>query len=812
MRLRLSSGVGIVLCGIAWALAGTGPNTVQPAPGEARAAAERSDNAFARANPGYKERAGAFYEKEYLGKALDQLAKAAELTDERKTAARKILRTFIDDWLESYVSGGGHINSENLAHCLALMDERFQGELSQAGHKAYLAWRKDETGGSNALAFLMNPRFAVRRIPAATPERDDASRPEANRTVDWGRAAATVLPMLLKRSLLELSDELAANIETADAETLIVSLDVFLRAGEAERVSEVIPLLGKAAGIGRPDGAVAERLLKQGWHEQARLWFDTFFTWCPSDAEMKPFLTWMAEKEGQAATEAWLRAKSQQEQETHRYWGGQWSRLYWHQLAAWGKLSAYVASLRQGLQDKPDDVGLAFAYLGARAALSEAERPSPAWLAEALRLEHALDNFVLARWFASERDYTAAVHFYDKSLACRVTDYDRQWFNAASMSSMYVPAAEVETVLRRWAKAGLAKACFQDRRLDRAQKLVEELTGKKDGTLEDLGPYLFAGQVQAASGQRVVEGRIKEAEKEQKDSVRYWLNRARYYLGRKEKEQAEQAYQSAMKLPADSFRWEVVGDYGVFMEGEKRYKDAERLYRDEIARVGVPSAEFWLSRLTGLHGKGGVQAGWDEPLVWSWLKAQKAAGFHQAGQMWLERLARQADDWAAFERKARELAGDAPPPALQYCLGRILYRHSASREAAEMMTSAYGRWPRDAYPPARRAGDDVLRVLLEQADSKAAEAVADGLLKDPQCGLDPRWLGGTAVEAAGHGALDLAMRLWERKAALDLTDQEGLEALAAAGLRARLAEFYGGLSQKAPNNKAVEAALAKLRK
>jgi len=813
MRLHLLYGVGIVLCVIALALAGTGPSTAQPTTGEAKAPAERSDNSFASANPNYKERAGAFYEKEYLGKALDQLATAAELADEQKTAARKILRAFIDDWLENYVSGNGHISRENPARCLALMDERFQGELSQAGHEAYLAWRKDETGGNNALAFLMNPRFAIQQTPAKTPEPNDATSLKTKSTLDWGRVSATVPPMLLKRDLLEISDELAAKMETADTETLIVSLEVFLRAGQPERISKVIPLLGKADGIGRPDGAVVERLLKQRWHEQARLWFNTFFTWCPSDREMKPFLTWMVEKEGQAATEAWLQEKSQREPESHRYWGGQWSRLYWHQLAAWGKLSAHVACLRQGIQEKPNDPDLAFAYLGARSVLPEAERPSPAWLVEALRLEHALDNFVLARRFAYDKDYRAVIHLYDQSLACPITDYDRQWFNTPNMLwSIYVPPEQVETVLRRWTKAGLAQACFEDKRLDRAQKLVEELTGKKDGTLEDLGPYLLTGQVQEASGQRVVEGRIKKAEEERKDSVRYWLNRAQYYLGRNEKEQAEQAYQSAMNLPADSLRWEVVRDYGQFMEQDKRYKDAERLYRDEIDRVGVQDVEFWLHRLAGLDGKDGVRVGWDEPLIWSWLNKQKEAGFHQRGQDWLERLSRQTNDWASFEKKARDLAAEPSPTPLQYCLGRILYRHGQSREGVQMMTSAYSHWPKHGYPPVRKVGDYLLRVLLEQADLKAAEAIADGLLEEPLCGSNPRWLGDIAVKAAGHGAADLAMRLWERKAALDLVDQEGLEVLAAAGLRAKLHQFYSDLAKKAPDNKSIEAALAKLKK
>jgi hypothetical protein len=805
------TGFGLALA-LAAATAIGGPTASQPTSSEADATTEKADNPFAEANPGYKERAGKFYEKEYLGRALDQLATAAELTDEQKVAARRILTAFIYDWLESYVGGNGHISIESLSCCLALMDERFEGELSRGGHKAYLAWRKDETGGKNALAFLMNPRFA-NHAATETPKPDAVLRLETKNTVDWGRASASVPPMLLKRSLLEVSDELAAKMETADAETLIVSLEVFLRAGQPERVSKVVPLLlGKAAEIGHPDGAVTERLLRHGWHEQLRLWFDAFFTWCPSHQEMKPFLTWVVEKEGQAATEAWLRAKSQREQKSQRYWGGQWSRLYWLQLKEWGMLGKHVAGLRQEIEEKPTVADLALEYLSARATLPDTEQPSPVWLVEVLKLEHPLDNFVLARWFASDRNYTAAIHFYDQSLACPVSDYDRQWFNAASMSSMYVPAEQVETMLRRWIKAGLVKACFRAQKLDRAQKLVEELTGKKDGTLEDLGPYLFAGQVQAASGQKVVEGRIKAAQEEQKDSVRYWLNRAGYYTGRGKNEQADKAYQSAMKLPADKLRSDVVRDYAWFMQGQKRYQEADRLYRNEIDRVGIENAESWLRRLTGLDGKGGVRFGWDEPLIWSWLETQKKTRFYQSAQTRLEQLSRQTDDWAAFEQKARELAGENPPPALQYCLGRILYRHRASREAVEMMTSAYARWPKDASPPARNVGDNVLRVLLEQGNSKAAEAVTDGLLNDSQCGLNPQWLGDIAVKAASHGATDLAMRLWKRKAGLDLMNQEGLEALPAAGLRNQLREFYSDLSEEAPNNKAIATALTRLKK
>ncbi len=168
MRLHPRYVAGIVLCGVVCALGGNGLAATDP-----QTPPDGPDNAFARANPNYRARAGAFYEKEYLGKALDQLAAAGQLTDAQKAVARRIVRGFIDDWLESYVSGDGRISRRDLARCLALMDERFREELSPAGYGAYLRWRKDETGDANALAFLMNSRFAVRRRMATKPALND---------------------------------------------------------------------------------------------------------------------------------------------------------------------------------------------------------------------------------------------------------------------------------------------------------------------------------------------------------------------------------------------------------------------------------------------------------------------------------------------------------------------------------------------------------------------------------------------------------------------------------------------------------------
>lgn len=113
------------------------------------------DNAFARQNPGYKERAGKFYEKEYLDKAVEQLAEWASLSEEQVPVAQAILRAYIYDWLDAYVRGGGVVAPGQLERALSAMDERFQGELRDPQYEKYLKWRKEPTGAHNALRFLM---------------------------------------------------------------------------------------------------------------------------------------------------------------------------------------------------------------------------------------------------------------------------------------------------------------------------------------------------------------------------------------------------------------------------------------------------------------------------------------------------------------------------------------------------------------------------------------------------------------------------------------------------------------------------------
>jgi len=153
-------------------------------------------NAFAKANPNYKQRTGAYYEKEYLAPAAGQIAQAAKLDEQEKAVARAILRAFIYDWLDSTVRGGGKITQATLQKHLAVMDGCFGAELSKEKFDLYLVWRKGRPPVGNSLLFLMRPESAVtdkhKKIRAAAA-RIRTKYPKCGEAM-WKALAALVKP------------------------------------------------------------------------------------------------------------------------------------------------------------------------------------------------------------------------------------------------------------------------------------------------------------------------------------------------------------------------------------------------------------------------------------------------------------------------------------------------------------------------------------------------------------------------------------------------------------------------------------------
>ena len=618
---------------------------------------------------------------------------------------------------------------------------------------------------------------------------------------------------LYQRDLIEWSDQLDRELDEADVKALMTALDVFLRAGQPERISRAIEKLGaRKSGRLHAGGFWPERLLKLEYYTQARQWFDSVEpNICTRDL-MKAFIrNWEATGDLDEL-EVWLKTKADRDNPPGSELPHQWADLYYEYLARWKKLSGYVDALAKRIRGNPTRREPILQYLAARRHLDEV-KPSLDWLGKIAEPAHALDAFELAQMMGDEQ-IESTIRLLDRCLTLPVTDYDRQWFNRRSGCAAYIPPDKVETTLRRWTKGRLARACFATKKLDRAQKLVEELTGKKDGTLDDLGPLLFAGQVQAATGQRVVEGRIKQAEEPRKDSERYWLARAEYYMGRKENGEAEEAYKRALALKPGPDRSSVIDNYGDFLVRLGRLPAAEALFRSELERVvavASSQSEFWIQHLKNLEGKEGVTFAWNDSLMWQWLAMKRKSYFGQSAQRnvaWCWEKA--AGQRPAFWAKAEALAGETPPAAVDYILAQLLAEEGNKAEAAKRMAAAWARWTNNDSPSRRQAGPELMRLYVDQGNWEKAEKVLLSL-RDVAGFSDERdWLARLAILAAQADSKDDAMRLWQQRAALDLTDCRGLRELASHGLRERLAAYYAGLAQRAPGNRAIAAALKQL--
>jgi hypothetical protein len=191
-----------------------------------------------------------------------------------------------------------------------------------------------------------------------------------------------------------------------------------------------------------------------------------------------------------------------------------------------------------------------------------------------------------------------------------------------------------------------------------------------------------------------------------------------------------------------------------------------------------------------------------------------------------ELLGRAADNSGPseeFEKKARAVATGPCPVVLRFYFGEILHHRAndpntlagrarnKTHEGLRMMAEAYNRWPNGAYPDKRTVGPRLLQAYIAEGDAASAEKLLETLFdEEPFLAEDPKWLGEFAVTAAKGRALDLAMRLWRAKANLDLTDQGGLEELAANGAASRLRDFYSALAKQDPGNAWVAVALNKV--
>ncbi len=114
------------------------------------------ENDYTKQDPYYKQRAGTFYETEYLGFSAAKLFKLLDLENRKRVGALDILRGFIYDWLDFCVRDGGRITAEHHTEAATAMDAKFRRLLTPLQYKIYEVWRDDGTREVNTLYFLIH--------------------------------------------------------------------------------------------------------------------------------------------------------------------------------------------------------------------------------------------------------------------------------------------------------------------------------------------------------------------------------------------------------------------------------------------------------------------------------------------------------------------------------------------------------------------------------------------------------------------------------------------------------------------------------
>ena len=139
-------------------------------------------NEFSRQNPGYKARAGTYYDQKYIAPASKQFFDLCSIPRGKRKVAKNIVQAYSYDYLDVMVRLGGPIPLPVAEHIklVNVMNDRFRTLLNESDYTCYLSWR-DATSGENDFAFLTKMPNAV---PVPIKRKEVRVKDRANNEID----------------------------------------------------------------------------------------------------------------------------------------------------------------------------------------------------------------------------------------------------------------------------------------------------------------------------------------------------------------------------------------------------------------------------------------------------------------------------------------------------------------------------------------------------------------------------------------------------------------------------------------------------
>ncbi len=478
-----------------------------------------------------------------------------------------------------------------------------------------------------------------------------------------------------------------------------------------------------------------------------------------------------------------------------------------------------LKEISNAVRENPEDIEGAIAFLNilAEAGLKGEKRLDLSWMAEIIKPKSATEARGIASGLMNLYQRTEAMKFYRQAIDIPLTDEETEYLGWTV--AVYVPPEKLRAMFAVSVREGLAECLLALDKKNQAQKWMVEADDIREKY--DLGRgALFAGHVQAESGQRTIENRIKDEEKQSENDPQYWRDRAQYYRGRNEPALEEEAILKGLTLtepqPLEKseygghidWRTRFLNDYARFLEREKRIDDGIAMLRKEIMHSppGSNSAERAAYFLAGDFDKG-INA--DDTLLWNWLAGRPKWEYTE--ERLLRRLLESArrDDLDKYFARAEELAKENDPNraiALGSIMNRMGFPERSIPLLEDVVVNAQDKKLKES------ATFTLLESYLDIGDWKHAEEIFIQTANRFGTEEIPEWYSRLAVAAAKAGAKTDAMRLWSQAANLNPSNFGGLEKLVDAGLKDDLVIFYSQMQKKMPSSEIPARALAILEK
>jgi hypothetical protein len=326
--------------------------------------------------------------------------------------------------------------------------------------------------------------------------------------------------LLLKDNINDVVRQLESE-GSASVPALLRRLVLYSRAGQPSRVRTTLEQLAATPNWqcpGRNDLVWLIRSVSEESLATQRLYYDRL---CPDAIEgAEAFVRLWSNTGDPKELDTWLGERAKRNDE--------WLMLRVQLRARSGTAGELLDALAADVRDNPSDSTRLARYL--RASGYTSTKHDVSWIADTFVIHTAAEHLQLGDRLLIDAPQAAA-KLLQRSLTLAFTDADQRFVNdQLNQFRSAGPPIKVnwEKQLRYWTKRSLAETFQRLNQPLAAQPLIEELVSMKGDDIVLLNIHQLAGEVQADSGQRVVETKILRDDLEPRSTSEYRLEPAAY--------------------------------------------------------------------------------------------------------------------------------------------------------------------------------------------------------------------------------------------------------------------------------------------